>query len=683
MKKIVDKIRWYSCNAGLNMGVVLLFALSACAQGKPTQLADKYPLIPTPQELTYGKKEVTFSGLRLVNNDFKTAELAPEKVLRTEGLWTDKKGLEVEILQNSNLTNQEAYTLKIDKKITITAPTEKGAYYGLQSLAQVIREKGRSWSLPQLDIKDWPAFKIRGFMHDTGRNYQSVAQLKEQIDVLAKYKYNIFHWHLTDDPGWRLESKLYPELKADSSFSRHVGKYYTQEDFKEILAYSKERQITVIPEFDIPGHTRAFRKAFGIKTMKEERVLPILIDLFDELMSLADAEEMPYIHIGTDEVRNEPEYVEDEMILTLMNHIKGKGRELIVWKEGIEIEGDSTSINQLWAQHEVRKGHRFIDSRANYINHLDPFAGMARLFFQQPCRQPAGDSLALGGILCAWPDNNVANERDILKQNPIYPSIVFYSDAIWKGREKNYLEYWAKLPPKGSEELKRFMDFEQKVLVHRDHFFKDKEFPYVAQTEALWKIIGPFDHKGDFTASFPVEKELQSSYTVDGTTYKWDDTPVGATIHLKHYFGFPAITEAKSGTYYAHTKIYSSEAREQTFWIGFYGWSRSGGRRGGPAPSQGQWHFTEPKIWVNNEEVAPPVWQQPELAVATDEIPFIDEDYFYREPAKVKLKKGWNTVLLKIPHGGRSWKWMYTFIPVSLDGNNVREVQDLKYDPSF
>ncbi|MDX1364783.1 MAG: family 20 glycosylhydrolase [Arenibacter latericius] len=683
METIFNNTFTKSVYKGLTVLVVALFSLSVNAQIEFNKLAKKYPIIPTPQEVEYGNNERAFKSISIIRNDFENLDLSPQKVVDYDGIWVESKGMRIQLIKDDQQPNEEGYSLKIDKNITITAPTVKGAYYGLQTLRQLIRSKGRRFTLPQVDIKDWPAFKIRGFMHDTGRNFQSIEQLKEQIDILAQYKYNVFHWHLTDDPGWRLESKLYPELKADKSFSRHVGKYYTQEDFKEILAYCKERQITLIPEFDIPGHTNAFRKAFGIKTMKEERVLPILIDLFDELMGLADAEEMPYIHIGTDEVRNAPEYVEDEMILTLMNHIKSKGRELIVWKEGIVIEEDSTSINQLWAQHNVREGHRFIDSRANYINHLDPFAGMARLFFQQPCRQPAGDSLALGGILCAWPDNNVAEERDILKQNPIYPSIVFYSDAIWKGREKNYPEYWAKLPPKGTEEFNRFKHFEDKVVVHRDLFFKGKEFPYVRQTDASWKVVGPFDHKGNLTTSFPVEKKLAPSYLVDGNEYSWDDSPVGGTIHLKHFFGFPAITNAKDGTYYAYTKIYSPETREQAFWVGFYGWSRSGGRRGGPAPSLGQWHITEPKIWVNNKEILPPVWKQPALAVATDEIPFVDEDYFYREPTMIKLNKGWNTILLKVPHGGGSWKWMYTVMPIVIDGNDVREVTDLKFDASF
>ena len=109
---------------------------------------------------------------------------------------------------------------------------------------------------------------------------------------------------------------------------------------------------------------------------------------------------------------------------------------------------------------------------------------------------------------------------------------------------------------------------------------------------------------------------------VDGQSIEWTKPYVGATIHLKHFFGFTSVTEAKSGTFYAYTNIYSPEAKEQDFWIGFHGWSRAGGRRGGPSPELGQWHTTNPKIWVNDEEIAPPIWKQPGLGVKTDEIPF-------------------------------------------------------------
>ncbi|MET2986512.1 family 20 glycosylhydrolase [Aureibaculum conchae] len=649
-------------------------------------LEAKYPIIPTPQQIEYGSSETHFTAFAIENGDFDVESELLKSFLTVKGLSQDSEGIKIKFIHKeiAENTSDEAYTLSIDEGITITAKTSKGAFYAVQTLKQVFRQGNGHGIFPRLTITDWSAFKIRGLMHDTGRNFQSIAQLKEQIEVLAVYKYNIFHWHLTDNPAWRLASKIYPQLQNESTFTRGKGDFYTQEDFKELVTFAAAKHITIIPEFDIPGHTDAFRTAFGFETMRDKKVEPVLLDLFKELLSLTDATTTPYIHIGTDEVRNSYEYVDNELILNIMALLKKHDREVIVWEEGIRIKEDTTSIGQLWAQHPPRKGHRFIDSRANYVNHLDPFAGMSRLFFQQPTRQKTGDDEALGGILCVWPDDKVSEERNILKHNPVYPAIVFYADAIWKGRDKDYPEYWAKLPPVDSKEFKNFADFESKVIAHRDLFFKDKEFQYVKQTDIQWKVIGPFDHRGDLEWMFPVEDGIKNSYKIGDKLYKWSQNIAGATIHFKHFFGFPALTDKISGTYYAYTNIYSSEHKTQDFWIGFQGWSRSGGRRGGPFPDQGQWHTTNPKIWVNDEEIGPPVWKQPGLGTNTHEIPFIDEDYFYREPTKIDLKKGWNKVLIKIPHGGTSWKWMFTCVPVNIDVNgNVNEVLDLKFDPTL
>ncbi|WP_133756561.1 family 20 glycosylhydrolase [Gelidibacter sediminis] len=673
-----------------NVGCLVAFFLMAMFHvyanaSQNRTLEEKYPIIPTPQKIEYGKSVVTFKAYQMVHTDFIGESNQLKSFFKNNGISEAPDGLRIHMIQEHIPVHnaEEAYKIQIDSEIKIWATTSKGAYYALKTLQQVFRQQGDLGIIPQLQITDWPAFKVRGFMHDTGRNFQSVAQLKEQLEVLSQYKYNVFHWHLTDDPGWRLESKLYPQLQNEDATSRGKGKFYTQDDFKEILAFCKARHITVIPEFDIPGHSRAFRNAMGFENMKDVRALPVLLDLFDELMGLASAEEMPYIHIGTDEVRNKEEYVPEGFVKSIMDRVKSNDRELIVWKEGIEIEEDSTSINQLWAQHTPRKGHRFIDSRANYINHLDPFAGMSRLFFQQPTRQLQSDSLALGGILAAWPDNNVAKERDILIQNPIYPSIVFYADAIWKGRAENKLEYWAKLPPVGSKELEEFKAFEDKVITHRDLFFEGKEFQYIRQTNFEWNVIGPFKHNGNVNLRFPVEDSLVASYNIDKKEYSWSQPIVGGTTHFKHFFGFPAVTTEQTGTFYAYTEIYAPDDRVQDFWIGFQGWSRSGGRRVGPFPDQGQWHTTNPKIWVNGLAIAPPVWKQPNLGTRTDEIPFIDEDYFFRAPTKIALKKGWNKVLLKIPQDKNSWKWMFTCVPIHLENGAVKEVKDLKFRAIF
>ena len=650
-----------------------------------TPLLAQNTLIPTPQEIIYGKGEIKLTNFTLTGKSFESEQKKISNYLKSKGLNESKKGTPI-LISQGNITGahnaEEAYQLIITKnQIEIKASNNTGIYYGLQTLKQLSQEKNNKLILPQVEITDWPAFGLRGFMHDTGRNFQSMDQLKEQIDVLAFYKMNVFHWHFTEYHGWRLESKKYPQLSDPSTMERST-KFYTQNDFKELLRYCKERHITIIPEFDIPGHSHAFRKAFDNRKMRDKGTRKIVMELIDELCSMAPADEMPYIHLGTDEVRIDEERTPKNWLLPIFDHVKKLGRDYIVWRPGI-VENEKNSITQLWTGgSNPRDDHRFIDSRANYINHLDPLAGMARLFFQQPCRTSQSDEKALGGILCAWPDTRVNNEREIISQNPIYPSIVFYSDAIWKGREKNYDEYWAKLPQEGTKEYGEFKAFESKVLAHRDRYFRDKEFQYVAQTDMRWDLIGPFDHNGDTKTAFEVEKEIKDKYNVDGKEFTWTGDHIGGTIHLKHFFGFESVTNVSEGTYYAKARIWSDKAKEQDFWIGFHGWSRAGGRRGGPTPNIGQWHTTNPRIWIAGNEIAPPTWKQPNIQADSNETPYVDEDYFFREPTKVSLQKGWNDILIKIPHGGNSWKWMFTCVPVTKQENSINyvEVESIKFE---
>lgn len=647
------------------------------------EMEKSFPIIPSPKQVIYTGNTISFNSIFWTDMVDTRLTKGLNRFFEHKGVPIDSLGLKIEMVF-SEMESSDAYRLQIGERIVIRAESSGGFWYGLQSLFQLYRRGPDGEGVfPEVDINDAPAFGIRGFMHDTGRNYQSLAQLKEQIEILARYKFNVFHWHLTDNPAWRLESKLYPFLTEDDNFSRQKGAYYTQEEFLELVQFCRDRFITVIPEFDIPGHTEAFRRAFGIAQMNQPKTLKILKDLFLELMALVDPKDMPFIHIGTDEVRNDTEWVPDSFLEEIVQMINDRGRKAIVWRKGMDFPTDSQGVvHQLWASHPSIEGYPFIDSRSNYINHLDPLAGIPRLFFQQPCRQKEGDDLALGGILCAWPDNAIGKETDILRQNPIYPAMVFYSDAIWRGRERDYPEYWAQLPARHTSEWNQFAIFENKVILHRDLFFQGKPFPYVKQQNLVWSLIGPFDHGGDLSARFPPEEEILSSYEIGDTAFQWSNGHVGGTIHINHFFGFPSITNFKSGTYYAFTQIYSEETKVQSFWIGFQGWSRSG-RRGGPTAQIGEWHKTKPMVWVNQEEVAPPIWEQPGLGAETSEIPFVDEDYFFRAPTQVFLKKGWNSILLKIPNDTSSWKWMFTCIPIEEENYSVKEALGIQFNPFF
>jgi hypothetical protein len=621
---------------------------------------DRVPaLIPTPQK-------VVWNGQRFLHG------LSSTRLV---------KRISTKIPVNA-LNRDEAYILDVDSdSIRLSALSPKGLFRGLQTLHQLaVTDQGVTY-VAGCTIVDWPAFAIRGFMQDVGRNFMPLPLLKEQIDVMAAYKFNVFHLHLTDNPGWRLESKKYPQLHAASSMSRWPGKYYTQTDFLELVNYCAERYITLIPELDIPGHCEAFRKAFAMDSMSDPRVQPILLDLVDELCNLVPKEKMPYIHLGTDEVWHKNEKPEPELLSALEDRIRFHKREVIVWRPGQQIEKDRTSITQLWSSAgKPKDGHRYIDSRLNYLNHLDPLAGVAQLYFDRICGAAHGDSLRMGGILCCWNDNNVTNEYDIIRQNPVYPGLLTYSETSWKGQPVDFADkYLAKIPGPDSPLYEEFRDFESRLTRHRDLYFQGKPFPYVKQSEIVWKIIGPFDNGGDLNRSFPVEKDSQENYTVDGKKFSWTGPYYGGTIHVRHFFGFPSWFSEKKGTVYAKTYIWSPKDQEVGCWIGFQDWSRSGGRRGGPFPQQGEWHTTNAKVWVNGEIVQPPVWKNPGLAEKTEDIPFSDENYFFRNPSKITLRKGWNTVLLKVPQGGTSWKWMFTFVPVDGYGKGVHEIERLIY----
>ena len=658
------------------------------------QKTDVYmPLIPMPQQIEWGDQWTSINRFRIQSSgDFEHENEYLINKQSARGCNYDSTGDEDAVLirlireeVENPYDQQGAYELKIDNQIEIRANTAAGIFYGIQTLNQLIHKAGSDSKVADCSIRDWPAFKVRGYMQDVGRNYQSPEFLQEQLEVMASYKMNVFHMHLADNPGWRLESLKYPELQSEEATSRKPGMYYSREEFVALVGFCAERHITIIPEFDIPGHSEAFRKALNIKSMNSEKVQNILVDLIDELCELAPAEMMPYIHLGTDEVRRKEEKVDEDFLIPLIDRIYYHGREMVGWHPGIVVPGDDRSVKQLWTGRAVPlEGHAYMDSRANYLNHMDPLSGVSQLFYQQPCRLPHGDEFALGGILCCWNDNRVNDERNITKHNPVYSGLVTYSEAMWTGKEKSYGEkYWAQLPQEGTPEYNDFLEFEKRLVAHRDLYFKDLPFPYVKNAHIPWKIIGPFDHKGDLSAVFPVEEEIKDEYQVDGETYRWNDTILyGGTIHLRHFFGFPSPIKAEQGTVYALTNVWSPVDQETGFWIGFQGYSRSGGRRGGPTPQIGQWHNTDPKIWVNDREVEPPQWKQSGLEQNTPEIPFVDEDYFYRDPTMVQLQKGWNKILLKVPHGGTSRKWMFTCVPVEVDGDNVREVEGFKFSIS-
>jgi len=574
-------------------------------------------------------------------------------------------------------SDREGYHLSVRSDgVSITAPEPVGLFYGVQTLRQLIRQTHEGMPfIPCCEVTDRPAFPIRGFMHDLGRNPQDMDLLKRFVDVMAQYKMNTFHMHLSDRPGYRIESKAHPELNDPDNYrsTRRPGMYYTFDDLKDFVEYCRKHHVQVIPEIDMPGHSDYFTNTYGFD-MQDPGGVEIVHDLLEEFCDHLD---LPVIHIGSDEVhiRNET------FIQGVYQLLRERGKKVVVWRPGGPIPGDDV-ITQLWSRSpKPLEGVQYLDSRANYVNHMDPFVGPVRVFMQQPCGVPKRSSHALGGILCHWPDNNVGDQMNIYRQSPVFPALLAYAERIWRGAMNNRTDAWAKLPPKGDPTFEEYAQFEEDMIDHRDRFLRDWPFPYVKQTGIRWRLIGPFPNQGDTTMHFPVEDEIQESYTMGEKTYHWKEADaMGGTIHLNHFFGFPAYLPAtKEGTAYGLSYIHSSEDADIDFWIGFTGYSRSGGRRGGPNPDHGQWSHSNAKIWVNDAEIAPPQWIHPGLVKDSAEIPFQDEMFFIREPTKIRLNNGWNKVLVKVPRNNSVRKWMFTCVPIRKTDTHVCEAAGLRF----
>lgn len=646
-------------------------------------------LLPLPQEIGWGEGALSFERVQVhlpetATETLKSARLRDElrELLERNGIVADARAQRqirfrlgpVGVPGHWQGQEREAYELVAEERgAVITANRIDGLHHGLRTLRQLIVSRDGKPTLARCRIKDFPAFKIRGLMHDVGRNFQTIEQLKMQIDVMAAYKFNVFHWHLSDHHGWRLESKIHPGLQTEKAFQRWPGRFYTQEQFKDMSDYCWARGITIIPEFDSPGHSDAFRRGLDIPNMKDPRAIRAMTELIAELCTLADAERMPYIHVGTDEVRHPDEHVDGNYLPALHQAVHDQGREVIGWWKGMSIKGDTRQIQQTWAQSSPLKGLRHIDSRSNYVNHLEALDFATRLHFQQPCRVPHGDEIQLGGVLAHWPDTRIEDEKLTLTNNPVIPAMVAYSEAVWKGIPADRSEYWAKLPPPGTPEFESFAGFENRLAEQRDRFLTNVPFPMVRTHEIEWRLLG--------TVADGEVPELENAivkdrYEIDGKPYNWTKPLRGGAIHTRHFFGFAShYRDHPKGrdVVWANTHIYSPADQEVGAWIGFNTLSSSDERAG--SPTAGNWGpHPACNIWLNGERIPPPDWK-------TDgrlgkEIPLVDQIYTSRPPTKIRLQKGWNTVLVK---SARTFKWVFSFSPVEPHGQTYREIEGLRY----
>lgn len=555
---------------------------------------------------------------------------------------------------------EEAYHLLITKKgILLEATTPKGMYWGRQTLEQLKTTKNKKIYLPQCEITDWPAFRIRGFMHDVGRSFIPVEELKREISLLSRYKINVFHWHLTENQAWRLECKKYPQLNAPENMEREKGKYYTLEEARQLVEFCKQHQVLLIPEIDMPGHSAAFERTFKTD-MQSEKGTQILKDIIDEVCATFD---VPYLHIGTDEVQ----FTNPDFVPMMVKYIRDKGKKVMSYNPGWNYKPGEIDMTQLWSYRgKAQKGIPAIDCRYHYANHFDTYADLVAMFNSRIYNQPEGSDDLAGCIVAFWNDRFIDNTPQLLAENNFYPYMLTLAERAWRGGGNCYFDgkgtlLWEDEP----EQLAAFKEFEDRLLWQKKTWLKEVPFPYVRQTQSEWQITDAFPNGGDLNKVFPPEEKEDSVYQYEGKTYKTRKI-IGNGIYLRHVWGtlVPGFyaNPQENHTAYATRWIYSPKERKTKLALEFQNYSRS---ESDLAPRQGTWDYKCSRAWLNGQEIMPPVWKNTNTE-RSNEITLKNENYMSRPAIDITLKKGWNKLMLKLPVGKfssketRLVKWMFT-----------------------
>lgn len=631
--------------------------LLCCLTGQ--LIAQDHPaIIPLPVSVLWKNGNLLLSDQITLNisdaalaDEFDHFARAIQAKGKTISLYGSKANIAFTVSLDPHLSAEEYHLSVSPNSIRLTGGTDHGVFNGIQTLLQMI---GPDLSVPFVEISDKPAFAVRGYMIDVGRNFQSLPLIKEQIDMMSKLKMNVFHFHLTEDIAWRIESKRYPALNDSVHMIRNKGKFYRFDEIRELVAYCRERHIELIPEIDMPGHSAAFTRAVG-HDMQSPQGKKILAELLHEFLNEVDVR---FLHIGGDEVH----YNDTAFLKDMSQLLFSRAKKVLAWNPGGKtLPG---TIHQLWQGNvQPSVSQPSIDSRHLYLNHLDPLEGVPSTFNHKVLNVDKGDAFRLGAILCNWPDRKVADERDAIKMNPVLPVMMAFAERTWRGGG-NY-NYGAPFGKPGDDQHAAFKLFEQRMMqLHRHSFSKD-HFPYVPQADISWTMIGAFQNRGDLSKAFDPE----APRFFDTVRLNNHAQVYGGTIWLRHFW-HPMIKShleltRDSTTWYAYREIYSPEDREASFWIGFKNISRSVQAATAPA---GQWDERQSKVWVNGELIPPPVWKFPGRIPKSLEEPLVDEGYEYRQPTLIKLKKGLNRVLVKAPVGNFKgpWydpvKWMFTFV---------------------
>ena len=584
--------------------VMALTMMASCTSKLPPKAYNKgVHVVPQPNQLE--QKEGTFelnSKTKFVSTgDTKTVvDYFAAKIKNASGFELAKaeKASSNFIAVNVNPAmeiKKEGYTLSVTPKgITVNAKTAQGAFYGMQTVMQLLPAEIESttvienmaWTAPCAEIKDEPRFPYRGMHLDVCRHFYPVDFVKKQIDVLAMFKMNTFHWHLTEDQGWRIEIKKYPKLteigsKRMEGEGYEYGGYYTQEQVKEIVKYAQERFVTVIPEIELPGHALGaltaypeysctggpfkVRNIWGVEPdvycAGKEETFAFLEDIIEEVVALFPSE---YFHIGGDEcpkdrwkvcplckkrmkqegLKNAHE-LQSYFIKRIEKVLIGHGKKMIGWDEILEGGLAPSATVMSWRGEKggieaAKEGHDVIMTPGNWC-YLDHYQGSSNV-----------EPVAIGGYTTleeSYSYDPLPKELDAEKHHfiqgtqgnvwseymydgdlaeyRIYPRIIALAEVNWTQKEnKDYTDF-----------LRRMDNNFVRLDLHNINY-------HIPLAE------GPNNHVAftdKATIEFTTTRPMKIVYTTDGTEPTVDSPVYAQPLELTANTTIKAATVLLSG----------------------------------------------------------------------------------------------------------------------------------------
>jgi hexosaminidase len=547
-------------NNAIFFTLCLFFILSTSSTGAKIANNDENYIIPKPNSIIFTKgrfsinKNTTLIYDRTLEN---IAKYFTEQITSMTGFeinisdkYKGKNTVTLKIVSMSKETDDEFYKISVSSKSTIiTAISKKGLFRGIQTFLQLfpLNVRKDTISIPCCEIEDTPAFSWRGLNLDCGRHFMTKDFVKRYIDILARYKFNKFHWHLTEDQGWRIEIKQYPKLTSVGAWRKEAdgsiyGGFYTQDDIKEIVAYAKSRYIDIIPEIEMPGHSLAslasypenscsggsfeVTNSWGI--MKDiycagrDSTFIFLENILSEVTELFPYD---YIHIGGDEaprdrwkncpkcqeriktegLKNESE-LQSYFIRRIANFLATKGKKIIGWEEILEGGLTEGATVQSWtgfkgAIKAANEKHNSICSPYSYtyLNSDPKDLDMKTCYSFLPTPKEissASKKFIIGSEANLWTEFAPQETVD----SKLFPRLLALSEVFWTdSKNKNYDEFYSRV---------------------QNHYRRliSQKIEYGREGKAISFLLNFNKQEKFFTANFIAEeKNIDLRFTLDGS----------------------------------------------------------------------------------------------------------------------------------------------------------------------